>query len=739
MLQCSRARAAVPLARQKSTVAALIAPRRKAPPPAQPSDDIPLTSSTSRELFTRIRKGIAKSQSVTRDAGPQKANVFNEAYAGMNAALKRYDYETAERHWRQLQQYDLVQYLGPPQLHQLSRALVLHQVNMSSDRLRPQLRHQLFKEVAVIAAAGRAPAALKAYMQYAVRENEPQLILEVYQQYEAALLASKPAEQPETEELKDHNGVDLAHLSFDPTIHDRVEFMLFAVTAHTLLDDFHAALRLYIDFPESIQHQNTVNFLQVTLADLKQPLADRMRPMLVKLEAARLISRPHSLSKRLMRYAAKGVKQIQSIYDTVIEGLSGQDAFIAAEEALVSEYRPVAMTEALWTSFLTAFIRCGRKDLAHKVWQNMVSLGLRPGVSMYTAMLDTYACQGAVDDLTQLWSTIVKAGVQPDALSYRALISGLMKGGRIPEAMERYEEFKRLRLAESPPELAIMVFNTLLHELLLSRTPDAAGGVFKDMVAHGVVPDQVTYNTFLAYYARREDMTGLSNTIEVMRAANLYGDEFTYSSVLAGLTRVGRKDAADLVHDIMNSLGLRAGTHMYTSLITQQLTEGTDTSLNAAYRLLHLMETTPSLAPTAVTYTAILTGLHRGKWLDDEERRRRRDDILRRMANRGLQLNRVTYHILIKACLNQEHSIPDALMYYREMLARRLVTPDTYYLLLSGLVHWEQWDVGDELVREMQTLKVQMSPSTRQMVRSIQTRRRNILPDSDRRRAKFVA
>ncbi|TRM66455.1 hypothetical protein BD626DRAFT_487803 [Schizophyllum amplum] len=656
MLQCSRARAAVPLARQKST----------APPPAQPSDDIPLTSSTSRELFTRIRQGHRKVPVRIRSRPVS----------------------------------------GPTSAAQLSRALVLHQVNMSSDRLRPQLRHQLFKEVAVIAAAGRIHA-------IRLRENEPQLILEVYQQYEAALLASKPAEQPETEELKDHNGVDLAHLSFDPTVHDRVEFMLFAVTSHILLDNFHAALRLYIDFSESIQHQNTVNFLQVTLADLKQPLADRMRPMLVKLEAARLISRPHALSKRLMRYAAKGVKQIQSLYDTSSKDCL-QDAFIAADEALVSEYRPVAMTEALWTSFLTAFIRCGRKDLAHKVWQNMVSLGLRPGVSMYTAMLDTYAAR--------LWSTIVNAGVQPDALSYRALISGLMKGDRIPEAMERYEEFKRLRLAESPPELAIMVFNTLLHELLLSRTPDAAGGVFKDMVAHGVVPDQVTYNTFLAYYARREDMTGLSNTIEVMRAANLYGDEFTYSSVLAGLTRVGRKDAADLVHDIMNSLGLRAGTHMYTSLITQQLTEGTDTSLNAA-RDVH----------------AILTGLHRGKWLDDEERRRRRDDILRRMANRGLQLNRVTYHILIKACLNQEHSIPDALMYYREMLARRLVTPDTYYLLLSGLVHWEQWDVGDELVREMQTLKVQMSPSTRQMVRSIQTRRRNILPDSDRRRAKFVA
>ncbi|KAL1748518.1 hypothetical protein HDZ31DRAFT_29608 [Schizophyllum fasciatum] len=569
-------------------------------------------------------------------------------------------------------------------------------------------------------------------MQYAVRDDQPQMILQVYEQYEAAIAASKPTEQPDAQEMKDHNGVELANTSFDPSSLDRVEFLLFAATAHAMLDDFHAALRIYIDFPEPIPRQSVNTFLRSTLGEAKQSL---MRDVFPDLEAARLISRPPALSKRLMNHAAtRGVKQIQTLYSRVVEGMTGPDAYIASEESLISEFRPVAMTEPLWTSFLTAFIRCGRKDLAQGVWQNMVSLGIRPGLSTYTAMLDTYADQGAVDDLTQLWSTITQAGLQPDALSYRALVAGLLKAGRLKEAMKRYEEFKCTEMPQTPPDRSVLVFNTLLHELLLTSTPDMASDVFKDMIQLGVKPDQVTFNTFLAYYARRADMTGLSNTIQVMRNAGLYGDEFTYTSILTALTRVGRKDAADLVHGIMGSLNLQATAHMYTSLITRQLREGTEASLEAAYRLLHLMETTPSLAPSVITYTALLTGLHRGEWLNEAERQRRRDDLLHRMAARGLQLNRATYHILLKACLSQEESIPDAIMYYREMLARRLVTADTWYLLLAGLAHWERWDLGDEAIREMRAMRADVTLSTRQLVKRIQTRQRSSLPEGGRRR-----
>ncbi|KAL1720805.1 hypothetical protein EV715DRAFT_250103 [Schizophyllum commune] len=712
MLPCSRARAAVSpahLARQKSTVAALIAPRtRRGPPPAPPAE---LASPSSKNLFARVRQNIARSHEVTRDATPAKANVFNVALANMRSALKQYDYERAEQHWRQLQAHDLVHYLGPSQLHQLSKYLVMHQKNMTAKRLQPQRRHDLFKEVAVIAAAGGAPDALRAYMQYAVRDNQPQLILEVYEQYLSATAANKPVDLPEDEEeeMKDHNGVDLAGVSLDPATFDRVQFLLFAVTAHAMLGDFHAALRLYVNYPSSIPRQSVNTFLQNTVGNARSA---QMREVLHNLDAARLIKHPKNMAGRLMSFVrTKGYKQVQALYDRIVEGMSGPDAFIASEESLISELRPVAMTEYLWTNFVTTFIRCGRKDLAQSVWQNMLSLGMRPGLFVYTAMLDTYADTGAVDDLTQLWNTIVQAKLQPDALGYRALVDGLMKAGRLQEALERYEEFKRTQLPEAPPERAITVFNTMLHELLLSRSPNVASDVFKDMVQLGIKPDQVTFNTFLAYYARREDMTGLSNTIQAMRAAGLYGDEFTYTSILTALIRVGRKDAADLVHGIMTSLKLKPSAHMYTSLITRQLREGTEANLEAAYRLLHLMETTPGLAPSVVTYTAILAGLHRGDWLDEEERQRRRDDIMHRMAARGLQLTRVTYHILIKACLDQEECLLDAVIYFREMLARNLVTSDAWYLILSGVAHWERWDVGDELIRDMQARRAEVLPS----------------------------
>jgi hypothetical protein len=120
--------------------------------------------------------------------------------------------------------------------------------------------------------------------------------------------------------------------------------------------------------------------------------------------------------------------------------------------------------------------------------------------------------------------------------------------------------------------------------------------------------------------------------------------------------------------------------------------------------LLQKMETNPNAQPNDVTYTGILASLHR--WVSPNTVLAEECEkyVLKKMKERNIQPNRVTYHILIKACLEnpEPEGLRRALGYYREMANRKIsMNYDTWYVLLHGLISREEWAVGDEVVVEL--------------------------------------
>ncbi|KAF9462125.1 hypothetical protein BDZ94DRAFT_1166391 [Collybia nuda] len=505
----------------------------------------------------------------------------------------------------------------------------------------------------------------------------------------------------------------------------RVQLLLAVITACAAHVSFQKALEMCLVTPIRFHAYTTQAFTRKL--DFNPSLQQRVRIFVKRLNTARLVARPPSLSKQITNLSTpKGFKVLQSLYQDIISGLSGAEAYIAADPSAITSTKPISMTEVGWTSFLVAFLKLNRRDLASKIWSDMAHFGVKPGISMWTALIDAYDSKRAVDESLAAWNMMLAQGLKPDGLTYRAMISTLFHGGRPEDAMKMFQTFRKELLLSCPAPHALSVYNTVLHGLLYAGHPGEADVVLRSMEVKGPTPDVVSYNTFLAYHGRRGDFKALAVVVTKMASMKLTGDVFSFSTILSALLKVGREDAPEMMLGIMEKQGVRPNVATYTAIIDHQMRERQEKNLQAAVRMLGRMEQDAELHPNEVTYTSILAGLYRGQWLPVEKAEEWRVDIVDRMKKRGIQFTLPTYHILIKACLEYPHSdgLNGALMYYRDMVERKVpLVNTTWYILFAGLLQRGEWKIADELIEDMFETDLQPTGALLELVSKIKGRR----------------
>ncbi|EPQ60614.1 hypothetical protein GLOTRDRAFT_97722 [Gloeophyllum trabeum ATCC 11539] len=402
----------------------------------------------------------------------------------------------------------------------------------------------------------------------------------------------------------------------------------------------------------------------------------------------------------------QATNSLERLYSSIHAGFSGPYPWLAATPESVSSERPVLMPTVGWTSFILAFLKCRKPELAEKLWNDMVELGIKPGVEMWTALLDGYGAIRALDETLVTWESMKAAKIKPDPMAYRAFISTLFHMRKPDQAMGRFREFEKSGQAKDAETSQILaVYNTALHGLLLNFKEEEARSLYERMKETGPTPDIVSYNTFLRFHARKGDMKSFADWLKALTDAGLVGDVFTWSTVLFALFKAGRKDGPQMVTNIMRVQNIEPNVATYTSIIDHAVRERDEATLKAAFDLLRWMEQQePEVRPNQVTYTSILSGMYRDEWLDPAVREECRVYIMESMQRRKMQPNRVTYHILLKACLRNPgpEGLRQALSYYNEMGERKIHKDyDTWYIILQGLVRRGDWDVAQEMVNEI--------------------------------------
>ncbi|OCH94789.1 hypothetical protein OBBRIDRAFT_747179 [Obba rivulosa] len=672
----------------------------------------PTTARNLPNVISTLQSQLRKfHHQLSIDLSDAQADVYNRILSEVRAAVETRDLAKAWELWTTFKQKNLLRVFGPAQYDLYSRFVATMFRPAPKDRPFAPSDLKVLEELAMATAAAGASAGLQAYMIYLIKKSDTNGALQLFHRYLARMQEKHRAGLPaETSEDGEPEGRDIEasdELKQTASTHVHGDILLCAITAWAMRDEFLEAIQTTLQTTTRLSSFKVGPFLRQLPND--RALRDKVEMFVRRLELARLLARPTAFGLHLNNMANdRNEKIIQSFYESISEGVLGPQPWIAVQESAVSPQMPIYLSEATWSSFLTAFMRCRRTDLAGAVWNDMQKLGVTPGVLTWNALIDGYADLGDVEKALNSWNLMLSQGGRPDALTYRAVIRALFSSYRAVDAMRRFREFEKNLQELGPPEDAVLlvVYNTVLNGLLWSNQVQEARSLFRDMQARGPKPDIVSFNTFMKYYATKGELKELAAMLEAIEPAGLKGDVFTFSIVLSALLKV-RNDAADVVIKLMRRQGLQPNTATLSAIIDNLMKAQTPESFKAALQLLSKMELNefPDVVPNEVTYTSILASIHRSDWLDPQTAKEYTESIWNKMVLRYVQPSRVTYHVLLKACLDGESAggTQEALKYFRDMVTRRVhVSGDTWYIILHRLMKRDELELALALLREME-------------------------------------
>ncbi|KAJ8702463.1 hypothetical protein PTI98_001174 [Pleurotus ostreatus] len=680
--------------------------------PERPHKPIPLTQRTPKD----------------RDRADPSLDIFNTTTTRIHQAVQSHNIEIIWDYWQYLEQRRLLRLLGHVQLKRISTLLVDSFCPVGFPKKEwSELERTVVEKIALVAAAHKAPDALNSCMLALIQRNDPDAVLRLYERFMQLVAKSEGAEDASGDGLEEGEGsteydalASATYSSVDtmPYKPGRATVLLSGITACAMKDDFLGALHMCLNTVIRPQHYAITAFMNKLKGN--RPLQRKVEEYVNRLRSATMVAHPTELSKRVNQLAtSRSIRSIEKLYRSIMDGISGPAPCMVAHESAKAVEKPVVFTEVGWTSFMVAFLKCGRKDLAAQMWDDMIGLDVQPGVSTWTAYID--ACDGisAYNEAVAGWGMMLEQGVKPEALSYRAIISTYFNARQTDKAMDAFRTFLEDAAKGSPERQQLAVYNTVLHGLLIAGRVDEATATFQKMVDEGPRPDVVSYNTFLKFWARTSNFKMLSSVMNNMVAAGIKGDVFSFSTILSALLKVGRDDAPELMIALMRKQGVEPNVAIYSAIMDQQLREQTVEALHTAMRLLQRMELDPTSQPNEVTYTSFLAGIYRGSWLPPAVAEDWRRNIVDRMKRRGIKLNRVTYHILLKACLEypEPEGVETAMVYYREMVKQKIhIISITWYILLSGLLRRGELVAANEILADMARSGVQPTGAVAELV-----------------------
>ncbi|TBU45210.1 hypothetical protein BD309DRAFT_890800 [Dichomitus squalens] len=656
-----------------------------------------------------------------------QVKAFNKIIPELRDAFFNHKVADISNLWSALKARNLLAFFGPAHYDLCSnhiagyvkrRALQLSEEEISA-----------LQEMALVSAAGGATSGLKALMLFRIKSGQPQPVLDMYGSYLQHLhkhsvtqgSIEEQAEEPgpDSDSASDEEATPLQSSPPSSLSRIREDILLCAVIAHAQLDTFNGAVRMYLEATTRIHTSTMEEILHRirTLPDLRAKVDEWVQ----RLEAASLLSRPEALTKHLDNVTnSSASRTLQRLYARTVTGVQGPDPWLALRPEDLSDTRVVLLPSFFWSSFLTSFLACNHVELAERLWDDMLRLGVVPDVVAWNALLDGYAKLRMVDSALKTWDVMASQKVRPDALSYRAVIEVLFLAGRYQDALSRFSAFQKdlpnFRLPNDH-STALTVYNTVLYQLLfVSRVPQAKA-ILDQMESKGPKPDVLTLNTFIRYYGRKGDLKAVAQILRKFQPAGLKPDIYTFSTLLSAMLKF-RPDADRIVINLMKKYGVSPDTTSLTAIMDRQLREATPENFKIAMDLLGKMERNEyeNAEPNAITYTSVLTGINRGDWLDRkvvEEHNRR---IWETMMSRGIRPSRTAYNVLLRASLNGQkpEGVKNALAYYRDMVARRVqMGNETWYILLHGLMARKQFALAQEMVKDMHRFNPNMPGALR--------------------------
>mmetsp|Transcript_102229 Transcript_102229/g.284765 ORF Transcript_102229/g.284765 Transcript_102229/m.284765 type:complete len:1078 (+) Transcript_102229:112-3345(+) len=195
---------------------------------------------------------------------------------------------------------------------------------------------------------------------------------------------------------------------------------------------------------------------------------------------------------------------------------------------------------ALTSSLLKAAAQAGQAALAQRLSDHAAALRTSvPGVTSgatnsdlqrHATMIKAYARERDLSGAASVFNRLRSSGAQLSPLIYNCFLDACVQCGDLEGALRHFEEMKELGFVD------VVGYNTVLKAHLARGRTEEARALVKEMAAHGLQANKVTYNELLHAKVIAKDRKGTWNLIEEMHESGVRANSVTCSILLKSLT-----------------------------------------------------------------------------------------------------------------------------------------------------------------------------------------------------------
>ncbi|KAL9999024.1 putative tetratricopeptide-like helical domain superfamily, DYW domain-containing protein [Helianthus debilis subsp. tardiflorus] len=141
-------------------------------------------------------------------------------------------------------------------------------------------------------------------------------------------------------------------------------------------------------------------------------------------------------------------------------------------------------------AFLDMFLKCGRMDIARRLFEQMDSVD----VVMWNMMVSGYVSKRDFERALRYVDQMRLKGVMPDRVTYNTILSGLAQVGRFKEAAKYFSKMDGF--GELEPN--IVSWTALITGNLQNGSPSRALNIFRKMMNTGIKPNSTTISSAIS-------------------------------------------------------------------------------------------------------------------------------------------------------------------------------------------------------------------------------------------------
>jgi pentatricopeptide repeat protein len=334
-------------------------------------------------------------------------------------------------------------------------------------------------------------------------------------------------------------------------------------------------------------------------------------------------------------------------------------------------------------------------ERVQRLFNQMLKSGIKPTRKILNAYLHASIRTEDDSNIVAAWELFNKFHIEPMTDTYAILITHLSEHGRVKDALEKWEEAKKLKIPVDNwlctalfhvafhPQLSeeertsllteishLMahynvqpnppLFGFLIREYLKHDKINEALTTFEQMRASGIRPQLTHYNNFVNYFADKNNVEQTLQWFSEISKENLNPNVVTYSALIKMYLKNDDVENANLLKKRMQNEGIKPDATVWGTFINYFAEKGDVDSINA---------------------------------------------VLREMKEKGAKLNEPTMNAWLKLCLRTlDDTAAETL--FQEMKNMKL-TPDsfTYSTLLTLYQRLKELQKIKQLWKEIENVK----------------------------------